>query len=189
MENNNASVLEEKPVLNVNEGEIDLIKSTFEGNDHLLKSIRALMLNLEVSDEDKAVIKKTFSNERLVAIFEKKFYPTLDPLAEIGTASDVWLGVETMIFGQPGSTIEQAIGYKQKALELTRQGLDLLKNPDGVAVNVTYNGMEEDYLGIELLARNQYIRHIENQLMFIKMISGGTGKKEATENKAKNSNR
>lgn len=191
MENNNASVLAEKPVMNVNEEEIELLKATFEGNEYLLKSIRALMLNLDISDEDKAFIKKTFSNERIVAIFEKKFYPTLDPTSDIGTASDVWLGVEGMVFGQTESTIAQAIGYKMKALEMTRQGLDLLVNPDGASVSVSYDGKEEDKLGINLLARNQYVRHVESQLMFIKMVSGGgqKSKEEAKEIAAKNSNR
>jgi len=167
--------------LNINEQEIELIKKTFCENEYLLKVIRALFLNLGVTDEEKAMIKATFSDKELLALMHKKFYPQLDREANIGSTMDVWMGVEQMVFGKSVGEIYQAINYKDEALKMTKKALALLENPDGEKIDVTFDpslSVKDDYQ-IKLLARNQFIKHVESQLVFLMVIAGK--KDETTE--------
>lgn len=163
----------EKPILNTNEEENKIIKSTFKDNDFLLKAMRALFLGLELTDDEKTLIKSTFSDKGLLRIIYKKFLPTLDKESPIGQVQDIWLGVEQMVFGMTKETIYQAINYKELALNMTARALALLENPNGERIDVSFNPMTNinDEYGINLLARNQYIRHVESQLMFLKVIA------------------
>jgi len=162
---------QEQPRLNVDEKEISLIKATFAENDELLKAMRALAFGLPVSDTNKETIKKTFANDELVKIMRKRLVPQLDADAPIGQVADVWLGVEQMIFNVPRDTVTQAIKYKARAVDMTKQALELFIDPSRERISLDVTGVEDE-LGINILARNQYIRHIESQLLFLKMIAG-----------------
>lgn len=160
--------------VNVNKKEIDLLKATFRKNEALLKSIRALFLGMKVSKTEKDAIRSAFASKELLAVFERRFLPTLDRESPIGQVQDEWLGAEKMIFGMGPEQIAQAHGYKVKSIAMTRTALDLLKNPDGPTVSVSSykpKSIEEDPLQIDLLSRNQFLRHVENQLTFIWVLA------------------
>lgn len=160
---------------NIHTEEITLIKSVFKDNDTLLKTTRACMLGLGLTGEEKELLKNTYQNEALMKVLHRKFLPTLRKDEPIGQVSDVWLGVETQVFGQSPDAIEQAVRYKQGAIELTRRALTLLQNPDAEVEPIKLDYSPDLYLNdplrIALLVRNQYIRHVEQQLLFLKVIS------------------
>lgn len=155
---------------NLNDEEIDLIRKTFD--EPLLKSLRGLFFGLGISDAEKTQIKSTFSNKRLLAIMYKRLYPTLDRDMAIGQMQDVWMGVEKMIFSFPADTVYQALQYKEISLKYTKQALELLTKPNGKAPSLDYSpaNYPNDTLGITLLGRNQFMSHIEHQLLFLWLI-------------------
>lgn len=157
----------------VNDKDVAVIKAVFKNNEALLKSIRALFFNMEITKEEKDLIQSTFKGSEILKIFHNRFYPQINRDSPIGQVQDVWLGVEQMVFGFPKDTIYQAVHYKEKALGMTKVALQLLENPDGLKVDVSYDSRQSlvDDLGVNLLARNQYLRHIEGQLLYIKMIA------------------
>lgn len=161
-----AEPIKEQP-RNLTEQEVELIQAIFD--EPLLKTIRALMFGLGISDSEKTQIKTTFSNSQVMAIMYRRFYPTLDRSTPIGQIQDIWLGVEQMINGMPEGAIFQAINYKDLALQYTRQSLDLLKDPNGKPVNLEYSpkSYPNDTQGVFLMARNQFLRHVEQQLLFL----------------------
>lgn len=162
---------QQQTAIPVSEREQELIKRTFGGNEVLLQSIRALFLGLGVSGEEKKLIKATFSSKEVLAIMWKRLLPSLDKSTPIGEVADVWMGAEQMVFGVSQDAIRQALLYKEKSIELTKHALILLENPDGVAIDVNYSPAQDDALGIVLLGRNQFIRHVETQLTLIKIIA------------------
>lgn len=175
--------------LNVNEEEMDLIKSVFGGNEELLKSMRAIAFNLDVTDEDRAVVADAMKDDRLFAVVERRILPSLDRETPIGQVQDAWLGVESMVFGASADTISQSIQYKVVAMELTQAFLDSIRDASTDLAFREYDPLVDDTLAIQLLGRNQYIRHIESQLMFLWMIAEmerPTDKQKAVKN-AKNS--
>ena len=155
----------------VNDAEVEIIRRTFLDNEALLKNIRALFFGMDVADADKEIIKTTFQSPELMAIMWKKFCPSLDRNISIGQVQDVWMDVEKMVFGMSRDTIEQAVKYKERAIEMTKKALGLLVDPSGAGVDLSYSVNDEDPLQIALLARNQFIRHIETQLLFLKTIA------------------
>ena len=182
----------EKTAENVNAEEIKLIRAVVD--EPLLKSVRALFLGLNPTKADKALVKGAFANKILRDVMKRRFYPTLDRDQPIGQVQDVWLGVEQMVFGMARDTIEQAVAYKELALDYTKKALALLENPEGEAVDLSYSPKIDGASGlqIKLLARNQFIRHVESQLLFLFLISKtkeeGTPK-EQEEKKKKSGNK
>ena len=155
---------------NISEGEITFIQQTFD--ERLLKSMRALLLGFPVTPSDKSAVRSIFSSDEARRIMRKRFLPDLNPLAELGQEQDVWLGTEEMVYGAPRDTIEQAIRYKQKSIEMTEMGLKLLENPDLPQISLKYDPdlSVGDVLRVDLLARNQYIKHVTTQILFLHMI-------------------
>lgn len=151
-----------------NQKERAIIVSTFKDNDSLLKNLRALFLNLGLNPEEKGKIKALPSEVK--QIIRDRLYPVMDKETQIGMVKDAWLGVENMVFSQTPSTIKQAIEYKVLALKMTKVAMNLLDDPDGMAVDIEYHE-QPDELGINLLARNQFIRHIEGQLYSLWIIA------------------
>lgn len=168
---------------NISDKEIAIIQATI--TEDVLKLVRALFFGLPISDLEKARVKEIFADEQLKAIVWKRFYPQLDRDTPIGQVQDSWLGAEQMVFGNSPDTIKQALEYKQQALILTKQGLELLSDPSLKAPDLTYSPTQypQDPLGIALLARNQYIRHVEQQLLFLLLLS--KQKQETPEQTAK----
>lgn len=159
--------------LNINQEDVALVKSVFKDNENLLLATRACMFGFELTSEEKELLRSTYSNERLMQVMHKKFLPTLDKNAQIGQESDVWLGVEQQVFGMNRDTIYQAVHYKKQAVEMTARALKALVNPDEVPVNLNFDPdvFIADDLQINLLARNQYIRHVAQQILFLKVIA------------------
>lgn len=158
---------------NIGEEETALIRATFANNEELLKSIRALMFGMTTTGEEKKLIADTFANPALRKIMWKRFCPALDRNSPIGQVQDVWIGVEEMAFGQPPHTIEQAVMYKKISIDYTMQALGLLENPDAAAPELSYSPTRypNDTLQVHLLGRNQFIKHIEQQLLFLWLIA------------------
>jgi len=151
----------------------DLIRRTYKDNEQLLKLTRALFLGMETSPEEKALLKETYASEELRNLFRRRFIPYLDRNAPIGQLSDVWLGVESMVFGQPKEVGFQAVQYKHVAIQMTEMALNLLADPYAPAPNVAFNpsSYPNDELNINLLARNMYLRHVEMQLRFLWVVA------------------
>ena len=165
----------DKSKLTVSDSEIALIKKTFAENDDLVIALRALFFGLQLTDSERKIIQSTFDgNDALKRVIRKRFLPTVSRENPIGVVTDVWLGVETQIFGVPQDTIFQAIKSKELVISMVKTALNLMDNIDGEKVNVEYdpNGLLTDPYGLKLLARNQFVRHIETQLSWLYVIAG-----------------
>lgn len=155
-----------------NDKEIELIKMTFAENDALLIAVRKLLFGAEISKEEKNMIKKSFSSDEVINVFKKKVYGLNDLSTPVGQLSDFWIGAEKQIAGMDKNTIKQVVQSKARVLDMFERGLELLKNPDGEKVVVTYVPALEDELGINLISRNLYMQAIETALLTVKVIAG-----------------
>src|SRR5574343_136048 len=151
----------------------DLIKSTFGENDELLVMVRKLFFGGKLTAEEKKTVTNTFSNPDVVEVLRRKVYGVNNFETPIGQLSDFWLGAESQIFGATRDTVYQAIMSKELVLSMFIKGLNLLSNPDGerVSINVL-NDIETDPLGVNLIARNLYMKSIESALHAVKVIAG-----------------
>lgn len=166
------------PVNNLREDENLLIQKTF--SEELLLAMRSLFYGLEFNDSDKTLIRAVFSDPKALVAVRRRFLPKLDTSTPIGSVGDAWIGVEENIYGAHRDTIKQAIGYKELVIDMTEKALQLLENPDGQRISLKYQPELDDELGTKLLARNMFIKHVESQLNFLKIVMGNKPKELPT---------
>lgn len=150
-----------------------LIKQVFSKNPDLLKVLQALFLGFELTAEEKEMVKTTFANDELFEAVRRRFAPRLERDTMVGQQSDEWAGLEEQIYGAYEGQIYQAVHYKKEAIKMAKQAMALLKDPDGPKIDISYDPdvVLNDPLQIKLLARNMYIKMIQNQLSTIWVIA------------------
>jgi hypothetical protein len=182
-------------VIRVSLEHAQLLRSTFKGNEDALKLIRALLFGFELTDAEKGTIRGLFtSNDELLIAVQKKIYSRMTKDAPIGNNPDIWVGVENQIQGQHPDTINQILMAKNRSVEMLDAGMELLRDPDKFVVQNVHNYdpkrlLSADPFGIELLARNLYVKSIENGMNFIMILCNLSDEdaKKVGENLAKNS--
>lgn len=154
---------DKKPSLAVQEYE--LLKKVFRDQTELLRQIRTLLLGFEIGDDYKKQIAGTFSDPLVFKAFRKKIFVDYEidtPEAPLEAISDIWSNSTTIVSGAFPERIKQETSMRQRTLEMLRQGVGLLLDPNGLKVNTIYNPVvANDPLGIELMARNYYVGSIQ----------------------------
>lgn len=151
----------------------DILKKYFKGSDDLLFAMRAVMLDLNPTDAEKAMVKDAFSNKELYEVITQRFLPTLSKTAAIGQLQDTFLGLDQQIVGVPKEAIEQTDGMSNVSHNMMKAALLLLSDPDAPdKPNVrNWANTEIDPLQTELLGRNRFVRAVESQLVSIKVTA------------------
>lgn len=159
----------------VSDKELELLKSVFAENDELLETIRDLFFGLEITNDQKDSITSIFKNDDLKKLFIRRFLPEIRKGVPVGQSVDLWTGVE--VIGKNPIEIVQVVTARAKLIEMVKVSLALLDNPNGSVVDLNFVprimgvGTDSD-LQVELISRNQFISHVETQLIMIKVISG-----------------
>lgn len=150
-----------------------LIKQVFGKHPELLQILQALFLGFELTVEEKELVKSTFSNDELYDALRRRIAPRLERDTMVGQQSDEWAGLEEQIYGSHPDKIYQSVHYKKEAIAMANKAVALLRNPDGEQIDISYDPdmSVNDPLQIKLLARNMYIKMIQNQLSTIWIIS------------------
>lgn len=170
----------------VKKDEKEVLKKYFKDNDELLIAMRAVMLDLSPSDEDKKLVTETFANDELYKAIEYRFLPRLSKDVPIGQVQDIWLGIDQQITGQPVETISQVVQLNEYSIALVEQALKRLQNPD-IPLVIDLQSLDTDPLQTRLLGRNRFIRAIETQLLTLKTLANQT--EAPADASSKNSNR
>lgn len=151
----------------------ELIKQVFGKHPELVKVLQALFLGFELTSDEKELVKSTFANDELYEAVRKRIAPRLERDTMVGQQSDEWAGLETDIYGSHPDKIYQSVHYKKEAIAMAKRAVALLRNPDGEQIDISYDPDTtlNDPLQIKLLARNMYIKMVQNQLSTIWIIS------------------
>ena len=177
--------------IKVDTREVALIRKAFKGNERMLKSMRAVMFGLQPTDAERAEVAALFSDAELYAVVSNRFYPVMSKESPIGQINDTWLGVESMVFGANKETIHQAMQYKENALAMVQEALKALKDTKVQCPDLRFAFNPTDEYAVALLSRNQYIRHVEQQLLFLWVIAeqNAVNESELAAREVKNSTR
>jgi len=160
---------------------IENVKKYFTDQEELLILVRRLFYGEDISAEEKQIIKTVFNNKDSINIIKDYIAPEFEASSPIGQLKgDIWAGAESQVFGQNKDTIYQVINSKIQAKEMFRTALNLLENLDGKKVNINFTPAILDELQINLIARNLFIKGVEQGLMNIWGIAG-TDPKETEE--------
>ncbi len=161
----------------VTDRDIELVKAFFADNDELLIVVRDLFLGFEMNENEKNLIRDTFSkNPELLALMHERFLPSLRKGVPIGQVVDLWRKIS--IQEKPDNFIYQSVETKRLVIEKMKVALALLENPDGVRVDLSVNGNVGEWntlnqlMQTELMARNEFISLVETQCMMLKIVAG-----------------
>ena len=78
-----------------NDKELSLIKNTFAENDELLKLLRKVFLQVELTEADVKALKPISSNDAVLTLLHKIYAPEIELEAPFGQVIDLWLSVDT----------------------------------------------------------------------------------------------
>lgn len=155
-----------------NNSDVALLQSLFSNNEATLRLIRTCLYGLDLSSEERETIRGLFANKELLKIFTRRFIPSYDDSdVPIGQTLDLWAGVD--IKSQSKETAKQLIIARHRLIQLTKQGLDRLVNPnlDGISLQYNPDVTPDDEWFTGFISRNSYLHHVETQLQLIKLVA------------------
>jgi hypothetical protein len=147
-------------------------------------TLRNLFLGLEVSQDEKRIIKDTFSKKESRRIVRKIVMPEFDTDIPVGMETDYWMSSVDGIKGNTPETLAPIVASQFKYVEMLEKALKLLENPDGDKVNLKVIKLEDaTEMYQQILARNNFVSVIAQAIVRIKVLAGN--KNETIEEQAK----
>ena len=167
-------MVENKPQMRYSTEELSLLKATFAERDDLLKAIRKVFLQMDISEKEDIMIKGAMK-ENVVELLRRFFLPELEGDDAVGNGVDLWMTIKIddkePDQAKPHVMARQAlISYMEIQLEVLANGGATEKLDFKKLSNVFNKDAEEMYM--DLVARNTIIMHVQQQLMQIKLLAG-----------------
>lgn len=168
-----------KQVFRFDDVELSLMKNTFAENDELLKAIRKVFLQTELSAVDKSLLSILKGNDQLIKLINKTFNPQIDPDAPFHQLVDLWMTID--LKDKPISELLPVFNARKLLINLIEQGLEnieLVANNSAQTIDVklsnlvSLKGKSAEEFYAELTARNSLISHVEAQLGQISILAG-----------------
>lgn len=155
--------------------ELSLIKNTFCENDALIKVLRKVILQGELSDDEIKIVHTFTVQPQSMALLRKTLLPQIDLEAPSFQMVDLYINIDT----KEGSLEKVYLQTTARDLmcDYLEQQFAVLedKNPQ---MNIIFSklaraeGKTPEEVYIELSMRNTLISHVEFQLMQLKTLAG-----------------
>lgn len=112
-----------------NDVELSLIKSVFSDNEELLYAIRKVLLQFEMTKEEKKMIKTAMTPE-VFAVLKKRILPTLDPDSPLSQLASLSTTLTDNLKVKDVEEMAPLFEAKQLETEYLEQRFAVLKNID-----------------------------------------------------------
>ncbi len=175
--------------------ELEIIKSTFAGNDELIFALRKHFMQLDMTVADFDMIQSFVKSKPEVQnVIRKAFLPTLDGNAPLHQIIDLWMTVDIKE-RMPGQTMpvlmarDILIKYLEQRLTILEGG-KVAKTSEIKLNDLIYKKFKSEIEAYsDLMARNTAITHTEQQLAQFVVLAGTKEEtiEELKERLAKNS--
>lgn len=157
--------------MRVSDVEIALLNGLFADNEGLLIAIRNVFFGI-ASKEEKQFVEDAFSGKKeALKLMRKMFLPEIAPEIPLGQTIDLWRTLDIKdkddheFLGQMVATdiLIKGIETSLRLLEDSNlDGVDLVINPKKI----------DKYTKPEIIARNNFVSHIEGVLLQMKILAG-----------------
>ena len=141
--------------------EKDLLQSYFKDNEELLLALRNLLLGFELDENEKAILSQVLRSDEAIKLLNKIFFPQLGKKVPIGQSVDLWMTVKL----EDPSRDKVNIKARQLLIKKIETALKRLENLE-IEIDLTPVLTVE-----ELMNRNTFITHIEQQLTMIRTMA------------------
>lgn len=109
--------------------ELELIKTTFAENDELLYAVRNVLLQFELSDAQKQMIRSQVTPE-IYTVLRKRILPTPDGSFPLTQLPSIWTTITTDIKTRSKEDMEFLLEAKMLEIEYLEQQFEILKDLD-----------------------------------------------------------
>ncbi len=156
--------------------EIKLFKEHLS-SEGLLKSIRSLLIGLEVSEDEKKQIQSVFSNKILIDIIRRRVAQRVTDDAPLGSMSDYWMQSTDKLLGTSGDLILQTLKVGALLNRHYKSMEALLADPFQKPINFGVDWDNTDSVinhsdtACHIIARNLFIRSTDFVLALILNIT------------------
>lgn len=169
---------EPNQITRFNSQELALTKQLFSDNEDLLFAIRKVMLQFELTESEKSLLKSNI-NDTAFVLLTKFFNPWLDPDAPIGQLAHLALGLgaEIKALSPDGAwpfikAKELCVGYVSQQLRIlngSEESPKIILN-DLTKLDVPKTQREQKY--VEVVAWNWLVSYIDANINQIKILAG-----------------
>ena len=149
--------------------ELELIKNTFSENDELLYAVRNVLLQFELSDAQKQMIRAQVTPE-VYAIIRKRMLPELDGSFPLTQLSSFWTTITNDIKSRSKEDMELLLEAKKLEVEYLEQQFTVLKDLDAPQPIKLTEMCVPEY--VSMTAYLFLLGYIDPALGFIKSIAG-----------------
>lgn len=155
--------------------ELAVIKSTFAENEALVLAIRKALMGQDMTKEEKSHVDTVFSSDEVAAVIEKTIAPRLDPDAPMFQQADLYIGMQ-LDFSSP-ERVAAELEVRKILADYMYDMMEVVKNPiakrkSDVTVESLTPSESTAQAGINLMARNSIISHIDFQLNQLLILAG-----------------
>lgn len=156
------------------DAELAIIKNTFADNEPLLKALRKVFLQMNLSSSEERMIEGISKNKDVQRVIKKVFLPSLDGDAPINQIVDLWLTLD--IKGKDVDVVYHDALARQKLIQYLDEQLSRLKTKrlDGIKFEslIDVEGKDPLSVYINLIVRNTILGHTEAQLQQLSVLAG-----------------
>lgn len=159
----------------ITDAELSLLKNTFAERQDIFILMRKVFFQVKLSASEQKLLKPVFSSQPVLDIVRKIFLPEIWFEAPIGQQVDLWMTIE--IKDKSIDELAAHIEARKGIIEFLVAGLYRLQNfsnenlNDSI-VNFFVKGKDDKEVFVNLLTRNSFINHVEQQLNQINFLSG-----------------
>ena len=165
-------------ILMFNDIELSLIKNSFSDNEDLIYAIRKVLLQFELTKDEKKILKQAMTPE-LYAVVKKRIFPELDPDAPLFQLSDMYQSLAGELSKKEAGEMREQFQAKQIEIDYLTQQFEVLKDIDKKVeqktkladlASIDMEDTTQTY--INLTARNYLLSYVDSFLNHLKVLAG-----------------
>ena len=150
----------------INDTDKEILRHTFAGREDLLLAIRNLFFGFELTPAELVLI-KGINNVDVHKILRKIFLPELEKDVPIGQNLDLWMTVQIQSLDE----VQLQVKARATLIEFLERALKSLENPKAERITLFIDDTNILDFHPFLIARNNFITHIETQLAVIRILA------------------
>lgn len=157
-----------------NQGELELMKGLFADNEELVYAIRKIMLQLDLTIGEQAVVNGL--SEEGYAVVKKLFLPEMDGDSPITQLADLRIGLDIKSLSPDGAW--PMIKAKEIEINYIKQQLEILRGRGEVKIkledlgDLSGNKPQREQIYINFTAWNFLVSFVDGMINQLKVLSG-----------------
>lgn len=165
-------------ILMFSDVELEVIKKTFANNEDLLFAVRKVLLQGELTEEEKKMI-KAFITPEAMGVIRKRILPEIDLESPFGQIGNLLFTLQDHLKVKGVEEMTPLFEAKSVEIHYLNQQLEILADIDGKIIPTvrlkdlaTFDGKEPSRLYADITAYNFILGYVDPMLLHLKTMAG-----------------